>query len=94
MAINGTTPKVEYDLSFTDNVVNSIGKDADPRLKEIVSALIRYLHNFMRDVNLTTEEFMAGLKFISQAGQMTNEKRNEVLLLTDVLGLERYGARM
>jgi hypothetical protein len=89
MTTNGATPKVEYDLGFTDNVINSIGKDTDPRLKEIVSALIRHSHNFMREVNLTTEEFMTGLKFISQAGQMTNDKRNEVLLLTDVLGLER-----
>jgi len=88
MTTNGATPKVEYDLGFTDNVINSIGKDTDPRLKEIVSALIRHSHNFMREVNLTTEEFMTGLKFISQAGQMTNDKRNEVLLLTDVLGLE------
>jgi catechol 1,2-dioxygenase len=89
MATNGAVPKVEYDLSFTDNVVNSIGKDTDPRLKEIISALVRHSHNFMREVNLSTGEFMAGLEFLNRAGQMTNERRNEGLLLLDVLGLER-----
>lgn len=86
MAQNG---KIEYDPEFTNSVIASIGKDTDPRLKEIVTSLIRHSHDFLRDVNLTTDEFMTGLKYMNWAGQMSDERRNEGLLLTDVLGLER-----
>ena len=81
--------KTGYETEFTNSVISSIGKDTDPRLKEIVTSLIRLSHDFLQDVNLTTEEFMVGLKYLSWAGQMTNDRRNEVLLLSDVLGLER-----
>lgn len=86
MAQNG---KIEYDSEFTNSVIASIGKDTDPRLKEIVTSLIRHSHDFLRDVNLTTDEFMTGLKYMNWAGQMSDDRRNEGLLLTDVLGLER-----
>lgn len=74
---------------LTEAVVSSIGHETDPRLKEIITALVRHSHAFVREVNLTTDEFMAGLRFMNWAGQMTTEKRNEGLLLSDVLGLER-----
>ena len=86
MAQNG---KIEYDPGFTNSVIASIGKDTDPRLKEIVTSLIRHSHDFLRDVNLTMDEFMTGLKYMNWAGQMSDDRRNEGLLLTDVLGLER-----
>lgn len=86
MAPNAT---IEYDASFTDSVIASIGEGTDPRLKEIMTSLIRHSHDFFRDVNLTTDEFMMGLKYINWAGQMSDERRNEGLLLTDILGLER-----
>lgn len=88
MTTNGNH-KVQYDPKFTESVIASIGDKTDPRLKEIISSLIRHSHDFLRDVNLNSEEFMAGLKYLNWAGQMTDERRNEGLLLTDVLGLER-----
>lgn len=81
--------QVEYDAKFTDAVIASIGDGTDPRLREIMTSLIRHSHDFFRDVNLNTDEFMTGLKYINWAGQMSNERRNEGLLLTDILGLER-----
>lgn len=86
MAQNG---KIEHDAEFTNSVIAAIGKDTDPRLKEIITSLIHHSHDFLRDVNLTTDEFMTGLKYMNWAGQMTDDRRNEGLLLTDVLGLER-----
>lgn len=88
MATNGNS-KVNYDPKFTESVIAAIGDKTEPRLKEIISSLIRHSHDFLRDVNLNSEEFMTGLKYLNWAGQMTDERRNEGLLLTDVLGLER-----
>lgn len=79
----------QNNAEFTNSVIDSIGEDTSPRLKEIITSLVHHSHGFLRDVNLTTEEFMAGLKYLSWAGQMTNDRRNETLLLSDVLGLER-----
>lgn len=88
MTTNGKS-KVNYDTKFTESVIAAIGDKTDPRLKEIISSLIRHSHGFLRDVNLNSEEFMTGLSYLNWAGQMTDERRNEGLLLTDVLGLER-----
>ena len=51
-------------------------------------ALIRHMHDFAREVNLTTEEYLAACDFMVRAGHMSDDKRNEVVLLTDVFGLE------
>ncbi|WP_417828006.1 dioxygenase [Thalassospira sp.] len=63
------------------------GDDTDPRFKEVVSALARHLHAFAREVNLTHDEWRAGLKAMEWAGRITTPERNEFVLLSDVLGL-------
>lgn len=85
--INGK-PKVEYDPTFTDAVINATGPKADPRLREVMTALIRHVHDFAREVNLTTDEYMAGVQLLNWAGRMSDDRRNEGQLVTDVLGLE------
>ncbi|PPJ59286.1 hypothetical protein CBER1_04204 [Cercospora berteroae] len=76
------------DPDFTNSVIAATGPNASARLKEIMPALIRHVHAFAREVNLTTEEYMAGIAMINWAGQMSNDRRNEGQLLTDVIGLE------
>ncbi|KAF2159957.1 hypothetical protein M409DRAFT_70704 [Zasmidium cellare ATCC 36951] len=61
---------------------------ADPRLREVISNLVRHLHAFCRESRVTRPEFQAALKVLARAGQMTDDTRDEVLLLTDVLGSE------
>ncbi|UNI17586.1 Catechol 1,2-dioxygenase [Purpureocillium takamizusanense] len=73
---------------FTRTVVEAMGPATSPRLREVMSALIRHVHDFAREVQLTTDEWMAGVQLINAAGQMSNEKRNEGQLLCDVIGLE------
>ncbi|KAL3952010.1 hypothetical protein ACCO45_013727 [Purpureocillium lilacinum] len=73
---------------FTRTVIESMGPATSPRLREVMSSLIRHVHDFAREVQLTTDEWMAGVQLINWAGQMSNEKRNEGQLLCDVLGLE------
>jgi len=81
-------PKVEYDPTFTQNVIDATGPKADARLREVMSALIKHVHDFAREVNLTTDEYMAGVSLLNWAGQMSNDRRNEGQLVTDVIGLE------
>ncbi|KAL4925612.1 intradiol ring-cleavage dioxygenase [Aspergillus undulatus] len=77
-----------FDPNFTDNVVNSMGDNVNPRFRQLMSSLIRHVHDFARENELTVDEWMAGVKLINWAGQMSDAKRNEGQLLCDVIGLE------
>jgi hydroxyquinol 1,2-dioxygenase len=73
--------------TITDCVLGRIANTPDPRLKEIMGALIRHLHDFAREVRLTEEEWFAGIGFLTDVGHKTDEKRQEFVLLSDTLGL-------
>ncbi|KAI1132992.1 Intradiol ring-cleavage dioxygenase [Nemania abortiva] len=89
MEINGKDEdSTEYDPHFTDRVIAATGRDANPRLKQIMPALIRHMHDFAREVDLTVAEWMAGVEMINEAGRMSTDKRNETQLICDILGLE------
>ncbi|GHE80635.1 hydroxyquinol 1,2-dioxygenase [Amycolatopsis deserti] len=59
----------------------------DPRLRQIVTALVRHLHAFAKEVELTLAELDAGIEFLTRTGQKCDEVRQEFILLSDVLGL-------
>ena len=61
----------------------------DARLREIMAAAVRHLHAFAREVNLTPEEWLAGIAFLTAVGQACTPYRQEFILLSDVLGLSR-----
>ncbi|PVB59685.1 dioxygenase [Labrenzia sp. 011] len=63
------------------------GKDTDPRFREVMTAFARHLHAFVREVELTHDEWRAGLEALEWAGRITTPERNEFVLLSDVLGL-------
>ncbi|KAF9874031.1 dioxygenase [Colletotrichum karsti] len=81
----GQTP---YDPDFTARVIAATGPNANPRLAQIMPSLLRHLHDFAREVDLTVAEFMAGVDIINEAGQMSNDARNETQLICDIIGLE------
>lgn len=72
---------------LVDTVVASFDKTQDPRLKELMQSLTRHLHNFVREVRLTEDEWNSGIEFLTAAGHITDDKRQEFILLSDVLGL-------
>ncbi len=72
--------------ALVDLVVGSFDNAADPRLKELMQALVRHLHQFLREVRLTEEEWRRAVAFLTQAGHITDDKRQEFILLSDVLG--------
>ncbi|KAM0460031.1 hypothetical protein ACHAO4_002160 [Trichoderma viride] len=73
---------------FTDHVVQAMGPETTPRMRTVMTALIQHVHDFAREVDLTTEEWLAGVAMLNWAGQMSNDKRNEGQLVCDVIGLE------
>ncbi len=72
---------------LTDQVLRAYGGTPDPRLRELISALISHLHAFAEQTRLTPEEWQAGVQFLTAAGRKSDERRQEVILLSDVLGL-------
>ena len=73
--------------ALVERVVASFGQCADPRLAQVMTSLVRHLHAFARDVRLTEEEWARGIEFLTEAGHLTDDKRQEFILLSDVLGL-------
>jgi catechol 1,2-dioxygenase len=68
-------------------VAASLAGTPDPRLRQVLTALVRHLHAFVKDVELTEEEWGVAIDFLTRTGQMSNEVRQEFILLSDVLGI-------
>jgi len=79
MIING-----EQDV--TKAVQSELDRAPDPRFREIMSAFIRHLHDFAREVKLTEEEFQTAVGYIVALGKHTNENHNEAVLMAGSLG--------
>jgi hydroxyquinol 1,2-dioxygenase len=73
--------------ALTERVVGSFDGCADPRLRELMSGLVRHLHAFAREVRLTEDEWSSAIDFITRCGHITDDRRQEFILLSDVLGL-------
>ena len=59
----------------------------DPRLYEVTTSLVKHLHAFVKEVEPTNEEWMAGIKFLTETGHLCSDWRQEFILLSDVLGV-------
>jgi hydroxyquinol 1,2-dioxygenase len=66
----------------------------DPRTAEVMAALVRHLHAFAREVRLSETEWMAAMRWLTETGQISNEKREEFILASDVLGLSMLVVQM
>ena len=75
------------ETTLTDAVLARLRNTADPRFKQVMTSLIRHLHDFVREVELTEEEWFEGIKFLTATGQKCDDKRQEYILLSDVLGV-------
>ncbi len=75
------------EANLTAEVVARLGKTKDKRLREIMQSAVKHLHAFAREVKLTEEEWFEGIKFLTAVGQKCDGKRQEFILLSDVLGL-------
>ncbi len=68
-------------------VVASFDGAPSPRHREVMASLVRHLHAFATDVRLTEAEWSAGVDFLTRSGQISDDRRQELILLSDVLGL-------
>ncbi|WP_439659652.1 dioxygenase [Lentzea sp. HUAS TT2] len=80
------TAQQRIEEQLTDEVVASFARTPDPRLKELMEALTRHLHAFIRETRLTEAEWTRAIEFLTAVGHITDERRQEFILLSDVLG--------
>jgi len=76
--------------NVTDAVIQSLGRhgDVSPRQREIMTSLLKHLHGFCREVKLQHHEFLQACDFLARAGKVCDDKRQEFILLGDILGVE------
>jgi protocatechuate 3,4-dioxygenase beta subunit len=68
-------------------VAASFANTPDPRLKQVMTSLVHHLHAFVKDVELTEQEWAFAIDFLTRTGHMSNDVRQEFILLSDVLGV-------
>ncbi|MFH5823191.1 dioxygenase [Georgenia sp. AZ-5] len=72
--------------ALLEQVLASFDGASSPRLRQLMQSLTRHLHGFIREVRLTEAEWNAGIRFLTEAGHITTDTRQEFVLLSDVLG--------
>jgi hydroxyquinol 1,2-dioxygenase len=75
------------EASVTEAVIERLAECEDPRFAEVMSALVRHLHAFVREVELSEAEWLAAIRFLTAVGQACTGKRQEFILLSDTLGV-------
>ena len=77
---------IENQQQVTDAVLSELTRAKNPRFREIMSAAVRHLHAFAREVKLTEAEFHQACAYIAALGKHTTETHNEVVLMAGSLG--------
>lgn len=80
-----TQAAIEQEL--IDAVVASFDNAENPRARQVMQSLVRHLHEFIREVRLTEAEWDTAIGFLTDVGHITDDKRQEFILLSDALGL-------
>ena len=81
-------------LTVTKAAIARLSRAKDPRFKRVMTSLIRHLHDFVREVDLTQEEWMATIQFLTDTGKMCTGKRQEFILLSDTLGVSMLAVKI
>ena len=74
--------------TITEAVERALGDDIPARNRELLTALVRHIHDFAREVRVSHGELLQACEFLRRAGDISDEKRNEFILIADILGLE------
>jgi hydroxyquinol 1,2-dioxygenase len=82
----GSAEQRAREEGLVERVVASFAGTPDPRTRELVEALTRHLHAFLRETRLTEEEWRRAIEFLTEVGHLTDDRRQEFILLSDVLG--------
>ena len=68
-------------------VLRAMQDTPNPRVRDLVQALVRHLHAFVHETQLTEREFEVALDFVNRIGQASHDKHNEAVLVADLLGV-------
>src|SRR5215469_6388728 len=83
----GQTNRNLTDEDLTQAVLSTFEHCQSPRFQQVMQSLISHLHAFVNDVQLTEDEWFKGIQFLTRTGHITDDKRQEFILLSDVLGV-------
>lgn len=75
------------EAALTEAVLSRLAGAKDARFGEVMASLIRHLHEFIRETELTEKEWIAAILFLTDTGQKCDDKRQEFILLSDTLGV-------
>jgi protocatechuate 3,4-dioxygenase beta subunit len=78
---------IETQSDVTEAVLGEMFRTPDPRTREILAALVKHLHGFIREVKLTEKEFQNAIGYVNAIGQRTTPSHNEAMLLSGALGV-------
>ena len=87
MTMAASTPRTKTEDDITAEVLRRFDGTSDPRLRQIMQSLVKHLHAFVRDVELTEAEWIGGIEFLTAVGQKCAANRQEFILLSDTLGV-------
>ena len=73
--------------TITQVVLTSFAGCTDDRLRTLMTSLVQHLHSFVREVRCTEAEWLQAIQFLTDAGHITDDKRQEFILLSDTLGV-------
>jgi hydroxyquinol 1,2-dioxygenase len=73
--------------TLTAEVLRRLASTPDPRLKQVMTSMVKHLHAFVREVRPTQEEWFEGIKFLTETGHWCDDKRQEFILMSDTLGV-------
>ncbi|WP_299775097.1 dioxygenase [uncultured Tateyamaria sp.] len=83
-----TLPKAHFSEQTSVEVVTAQNKNAtDPRLREVMDVIIKHLHEAVKEIEPTQEEWMKAIQFLTTTGHKSDDWRQEFILLSDVLGV-------
>ncbi|SFJ97147.1 dioxygenase [Celeribacter neptunius] len=74
--------------NITDAVIKSMDSDIPARNMEIMKAALKHVHEFMKEVNLTYDEWLEAMEWMRRAGEISSDARNEFILISDIIGVE------
>ncbi len=80
-------PRSTTEDDITASVLARFAATPDPRLRRIMLALIKHLHEFVKEVELTETEWFQAIEILTEAGKMCSDKRQEFILFSDTLGV-------
>ena len=80
---------IENADGVTDVVLAAMAGAPNPRLRDVMTAFVRHLHAFSREVQLTEDEYDLAIDFLNRIGKATNDEHNEGILFADAVGDRR-----